>query len=344
MGRTPPLVTALATVAVMLVVPIHAPARGVIAFGVYDTPGTDIAMMDESGGTQRMLTEREATVDLGPFWSLDGSKIGFTSRSRADFKTGDYDVFAMDADGSNVRNLTRTPDMKERGHAWTPDGRHILITEGRLVNSPLPDNDEGMYLMDIDTGAKVAVGDPKGRRPSLSTDGTKLVYGLGVTNQPWMGLYTVDLRTGERTRLTFDYTVPVGAPVWSPDGTRIAYLTSRGGGNLEIHVMDADGTNATRVARWPHATTQPTWSPDGGSIMFASVPALVGDFRVDGIYIADLDTGRRARVVINELTLSVGGPSAKLTGVTAWWGPELQTLAVSPTRKRASTWAALKSR
>jgi Tol biopolymer transport system component len=344
MRRSLRLVATISTVVIALASPTLARARDVIAFGLAMSPGLDLAVMDPTGGSQRMLTERGATYDTGPFWSLDGSKIGFTSVSRTEFTTADLDVFAMDADGSNVRNLTRTPDMKETGWAWTPDGRHILITERRLVVNPLPDNDEGMFLMDIDTGAKVAVGDPKGYWPSLSADGTKLVYGLGLLNQPWEGLYTFDLRTGEQTRLTFDYTVPAYSAVWSPDGTQIAYITTRDGGNADIYIMDADGSNPRRITRRLEAESYPTWSPDGRSILFASG---VGDPKrgpVDGLYIVDLDTGRRARLVMDGLRLTVGGPAAKVSGDTAWWGPELTTLAVSPIRKRAATWAALKSR
>jgi Tol biopolymer transport system component len=334
----------IATVVITLAIPTLAHAREAIAFLLSMKPGLDIAVMDTSGGSQRMLTEREATYDTGPFWSLDGSKIGFTSVSSTDFFAADWDVFVMDPDGSNVRNLTRTPDMKETGHAWTPDGRNILITEFRVSKNPPPDNDEGMYILDIDTGAKTPVGDPKGRRPSLSTDGTKLVYRLGLGNQPWAGIYTYDLRTGERVRLTFDYTAPPYSPAWSPDGTQIAYVATRDGGNPEIYIMDADGSNRRRITRRVEWDLNPTWSPDGRSILFGSGPGDGGHWEIAGLYIVDLVTGRRPRRVMSELRLTVGGTAAELTADTAWWGPELRTLAVSSRRKRAATWAALKSR
>lgn len=57
---------------------------------------------------------------------------------------------------------------------------------------------------------------------------------------------------------------------WSPDGTRIAFTSRRDGGDSEIYLMDADGTD---VQRWTvHAGTdeQPAWSPDGTRIAWTS--------------------------------------------------------------------------
>ena len=60
-------------------------------------------------------------------------------------------------------------------------------------------------------------------------------------------------------------------PVWSPDGTRIAFVSNRNGGFIQIHVMDADGKNPIRLtdAVWDD---YPTWSPDGTKIAFSSSP------------------------------------------------------------------------
>jgi TolB protein len=54
-------------------------------------------------------------------------------------------------------------------------------------------------------------------------------------------------------------------PLWSPDGRKIAFSSNREG-KSEIYVMDADGSNVTRLTKL--GTSQPAWSSDGTKIAF----------------------------------------------------------------------------
>ena len=100
-------------------------------------------------------------------------------------------------------------------------------------------------------------------------------------------LSILDLRTGERTDL--DETLvkdrseiqpgSLELPAWSPDGTRIAYTrmdqTLRTGGARELWVVNADGTNPSRVELAADVSVQePRWSPDGTRISFTSETQL----------------------------------------------------------------------
>jgi hypothetical protein len=58
-------------------------------------------------------------------------------------------------------------------------------------------------------------------------------------------------------------------PAWSPDGARIAFDRAPGG-NGDIYVIDADGTDLTRLTTDPGADANPAWSPDGSEIVFES--------------------------------------------------------------------------
>jgi tol-pal system beta propeller repeat protein TolB len=59
------------------------------------------------------------------------------------------------------------------------------------------------------------------------------------------------------------------SPAWSPDGTKIAFVSERDN-NSEIYVMDADGGNQTRLTRNEVYDSSPSWSPDGKQIAFMS--------------------------------------------------------------------------
>src|SRR5436305_10592246 len=58
-----------------------------------------------------------------------------------------------------------------------------------------------------------------------------------------------------------------GAPVVSPDGSRIAFLSDRDGAT-DIYVIGADGKGEARLTHSPEAEGQPEWSADGRLIWF----------------------------------------------------------------------------
>ena len=71
-------------------------------------------------------------------------------------------------------------------------------------------------------------------------------------------------------------------PAWSPDGTKIAFASGRAitpatsacTGNIDIYVMNADGTNVTPVVTTVGTDIQPTWSPDGTQLAYSSQYAI----------------------------------------------------------------------
>nr|WP_290666818.1 thioredoxin domain-containing protein [Ardenticatena sp.] len=122
--------------------------------------------------------------------------------------------------------------------------------------------------------------------PSLSPDGRYVVYAAVVGNSN-LDIVRYDLETEERISLTNSPDID-SQPVYSPDGTQIAFVSNRDG-RLGLFVMDADGQNVRRLIDLEGETINPlgNWSPDGQRLIFA-------DTRRDGtqaIRVVDVETG-----------------------------------------------------
>src|SRR5262245_20949985 len=69
-------------------------------------------------------------------------------------------------------------------------------------------------------------------------------------------LFTIDLASGSIAQLTSGRNHHDGNARWSPDGKKIAFISTRSG-NWDLYVMDADGTNVQRVTDHPAADHDP---------------------------------------------------------------------------------------
>ncbi len=59
-------------------------------------------------------------------------------------------------------------------------------------------------------------------------------------------------------------------PSWSPDGSRLAFVSDRAEGNWDIYVINVDGSGLMRLTDHPARDSEPAWSPDGSTIAFVS--------------------------------------------------------------------------
>jgi Tol biopolymer transport system component len=125
------------------------------------------------------------------------------------------------------------------------------------------------------------------------------------TSYPWgnsgyWDIYAMSSDGTDRKKLTNDPAWD-GDPVFSPDGTKIAFATNRNG-NYEIYVMNADGTAEKRLTNNPDEDRQPAFSPDGKRIAFTRVVENSYYTYNSEVYIMNLDgTGEK------RLTNSLGG-------------------------------------
>lgn len=78
------------------------------------------------------------------------------------------------------------------------------------------------------------------------------------------------IRTGKRdTPANGDPRKQNFLPVWSPDGSKLAFTTNRDG-NPEIYVMNRDGSGVRRMTNHPGIDVTPTWSPNGTQLAWVS--------------------------------------------------------------------------
>src|SRR5262249_5620568 len=61
-------------------------------------------------------------------------------------------------------------------------------------------------------------------------------------------------------------------PAWSPDGTRLAFVSTRHEGKPQVFVMDVAGGEARRLTTVADGATSPVWSPDGTRLCYTSTP------------------------------------------------------------------------
>jgi Tol biopolymer transport system component len=105
-------------------------------------------------------------------------------------------------------------------------------------------------------------------RPRVSPDGTRILFGSD-REDPSLDLWVLDLVTNELTNLTAGQGGLEMNGDWSPDGTMIAYARANAT-DLDVWVMNADGSEPRLLVGGPGNQDSPSWSPDGSMLVYVS--------------------------------------------------------------------------
>ncbi len=326
-----------------------------------DTRDSDVWMVSWSGEQSLRLTS-SPDDEQNPRWSPDNRSLAFVS-GRSGSIGGQ--LWLLNRTGGEAQRLTELKGGVS-DYAWSPDGRRLAVIShdadpdhdsadsGRTAK-PKPividryafkrDEDgylnrrrDHIWLVDVTsrTATQLTTGDFDDSQLRWSPDGTKLAFvsqrtGTDPDRANNADIFVVDAVPGATPIQLTTWSGPDEGPVWSPDGTRIAYLQGSEprlyayNQNTIAVIPSRGGTVKLLAESLDRDASDLTWSADGTAIRF-----LLGDDRAvhlaavriaAGVVTRDL-SGRR---VVTAYDVSATGRIVTLDG-TANAGAELHAL------------------
>jgi len=245
----------------------------------------------ETGEKRRLTTPPDEWEDTAPAFSPDGRTLLF---SRG---TGDqYDLyFSRLAEGYTPQaepERIASDNVVNIGAAWTPDGSQIVFCSGKGFSS------YSLWRAAPAVSARprrVAFASEFAAQPAISRQGNRLAYAVSRAN---CNIWRVDLGgAGHKPGIPVKSIASTKQEMWpaySPDGTRIAFVSDRSD-SYEIWVSGSDGSNAAQLTSLGSpGTNGPQWSPGGENIAFQAWPGGNSD-----VYVISANGGALRRLTTN---------------------------------------------
>ncbi|MCR9140851.1 MAG: hypothetical protein NXI24_01165 [bacterium] len=272
----------------------------------------------------RMLTDAGQNAEA--YFSFDESRLVFQA------KTGDMgcdQIFSMNLSGGDVRRISSGEGATTCAY-YLPGDERIVYASTHAAGPdcpPEPDRSQGyvwqlydsydIYSADASGGEVRRLTDAPGydAEATVSPQGDKIVFTSMRDGDP--ELYLMDLDGGNQTRLTFAKGYDGGA-FFSPDGKRLIFRASRPETpeqlrvytelvekqyvrptELELYVMNVDGTGLRKITNYGRASFGPFFHPDGERVIFSSNMQSENPRNFD-LYIVGVDGQGLERITHNE--------------------------------------------
>lgn len=216
--------------------------------------GNHLVLIDPATGDRTDLGQAagdwQSTRDMGSLaWSPDGTQIAYGGN------WPHASVYVVSVDGGEhaliAESLGQVPGGEEgAGIAWSPDGTRLVVLADKTQNSPWSAT---LYVMNADGSERLPLAEAVLTQHSLgspnvvwSPDGTRVAYAT-VSDERYDFPFRIwsAAPDGSAPVLIFDATGPApgltGGPIWSPDGTQIAFRYGKHSSQRSYLVANADG-------------------------------------------------------------------------------------------------------
>lgn len=272
--------------------PVRANPGGVSIYGDLAGPGMSATPRYDGAENLTQVSFASDGADFDPDLSRDGKWIVFASTQHRP----NPDIYVKGVDSRTVTQLT-ADGSNDVMPVFSPDGKRIAFASDRAGSWDI-------YVMGAGGGQPVQITNDVSQElhPTWSPDGARLAYcRLAATSGRWE-LWVVDVANPAVQRF-LGYGL---FPSWSPKEDKILFQRSRERGDRLFSVwtldfVNGEGQNFTEIVSTPAAAVvNPTWSPDGRRIAFATIPTPLHDLgqRPDAadLWIINADGSGRANL------------------------------------------------